>query len=153
MSTKADHNWSNPETRAIAYHLFDFEGDALEFNRDEWIKKIIRENPDKSLEEVAGIAILQERGEPGYPNPQITQAAERLELMFMEHSIGLIPAAYLPAITSIMIGREEGGSESLSRPDIDLILELLDLALDRVDWEEIVTVWLEAQGDSEEPEK
>jgi hypothetical protein len=151
MSNFVDHNWSNSETRAIAYHLFNFEGDALEFNEEEWLRKIIRENPDKSLEELTGIAILQESGEPGYPDRRIEQAAERLELMFTEHSIGLIPAPYLPAITSITIIREEGGKESLSGSDVDLILELLDLALDRVDWEEIFTVWLEGQRDLEEP--
>ena len=149
-----DHVWSNPETKAVAYYLFEFREDVIPFDRKEWLRNLIWENPDKEIEEIARIALYQEMGEPGYPDPHVAQAAQNLQQAFREHSLGLTfwPGSSNP-VKHIVLEREEeiGPREVLPGEDMELLIELFELSLGRVNWEEIVTVWLEELAEDEGP--
>ena len=109
---------------------------------------------------------LEEFVESILPGARIKFAVEKLKDGFGSTNLGTIRILWE---TGILMGGTfkywEGQSgaptgendlqweETLSDSIFSLLVELLLSALDRVDWEEIVTVWLEAQGDSEEPEE
>ena len=178
MSNGADHNWSNPETRAVAYYLFEFEREALETIADieSFYDFLSKEDQERFLEDtrssmlsgmVPGLpweGTLEEWLEIFFPGARIKYSAGILKELFGNQSLGSTPTLWE---AGILIGAslryqegERGASinesdpiweEELSKRDFGLLVELFLLALDRVDWEEIVTVWLESQEDSEEP--
>lgn len=180
MSTFADHNWSNFETKAVAYYLFERQEQALEEiddfshflaflspgNRAEFHEnlealilagRVSGDSPEMDLEEFI---------ESVLPGARIKFAAEKLKDGFGSTNLGTIPILWE---TGILMGgtfkyregrtgaptgeNDHEWEETLSDSNFGLLVELFLSALDRVDWEEIVTVWLESQGDAEEPEE
>lgn len=154
-----EHNWSNAETKAIAYYLFEYEGDVTPFNEKAWLENLILEHWGEDSADIARIAFYHLTGEPGYPDPRIKQAAERLRDIFFS---GLLADIQIPEVPLRRIifeywetdpsGEERLiGRHSLPDSDKELLMELFGISLDRVNWEEIVSVWLEGQADKEEP--
>ena len=180
MSTRTDHVWSNPETRAVAYYLYERQEEALEEIGDlnSFLSFLSPEDRARFHENIEALILagkvsedspemdLEEFVESILPGARIKFAVEKLKDGFGSTNLGTIRILWE---TGILMGGTfkywEGQSgaptgetdlqweETLSDSIFSLLVELLLSALDRVDWEEIVTVWLEAQGDSEEPEE
>ena len=178
MSNFVDHNWSNPETRAIAYYQYERQEEALEEIGDlnsflSFLSPVDRARFHENIEALilAGKVSedemdLEEFVESILPGARVKFAAEKLKDGFGSTNLGTIRILWE---TGILMGGtfkyREGPSgaptgendqeweETLSDSNFGLLVELLLSALDRVNWEEIVTVWLESQGDSEEPEE
>lgn len=173
-----EHDWSNPETKAIAYHLFDFEGDALEKFEDmesflAFLSNEDRETFVREIESLISAGMIPEfdpdmdfweKIESVSPGARVKYAAGRLRESFETvGNLGSIPILWEAGIligASLKYKEGETGAptkeddpeweEALSNRDLGIFIDMFLLALDKVDWEEIVTVWIENRAEEED---
>ncbi len=173
-----DHTWSNAETKAIAYYLFEFAGETLEEigDIDSFFDFLSEEDKELFLTEIESLRLsgmipepdpdmgFEENLERIFPGARVKYSAGRLREIFeAQMELGSAPILWEAGIligASLKYQEGERGASineedpireiELPKPEFGLLLELFLLALDRVNWEEIVSVWLESRADSEE---
>lgn len=175
-----EYDWSNAETKTIAYYLYEFEEEALEeiSDIDYFFDFLSEEDRERFLTEINSLMLsgmdpgfdpdmgFGERLEAFFPGARVKHGAGRLKELFENRGLGVASILWEAGIligASLKYQEGESGAsvnkedpiweEELSDRDFGLLLELFLLSLDRVNWEEIVSVWLESQADKEEPEE
>lgn len=175
--TYKDHNWSNPETKVMAYYLFDFERETLEEIGDieSFSNFISNDDRDSLIREMESSILtgmvpdfdpemeLEKMLEAFLPGARIKYATGMLKELFYREGFGSTPTLWEAGIligASFKYKEGERGAptkeddpeweEEISPRNFGLLLEMYLLSLDRVNWEEIVTVWIEQGAGNEE---